>query len=85
METENVPDRSNNISVNNISVSIGLQNVIDRYGTDQNAIRYNGNIVIFSTHVAPMFAFISMLSILFLKIIEINGKIAKKCVKMLFF
>ena len=30
METGNVPDRSNNISV-----SIGLQNVMDRYGTDQ--------------------------------------------------
>ena len=39
MESENVPDRSNNISV-----SIGLQNVMDRYGTDQKAIRYNGNI-----------------------------------------
>ena len=32
--------------INNISVSIGLQNVMDRYGTDQKAIRYNGNIVI---------------------------------------
>ena len=40
METENVSDRSNNISV-----SIGLQNVMDRYGTDQKAIRYNGKIV----------------------------------------
>ena len=40
METGNVPDRSNNISV-----STGLQNVLDRYGTDQKAIRYNGNIV----------------------------------------
>ena len=40
MESENVPDRSNNISV-----SIGLQNVMDRYGTDQKAIWYNGNIV----------------------------------------
>ena len=40
METGNVPDRSNNISV-----PIGLQNVMDRYGTDQKAIRYNGNIV----------------------------------------
>ena len=39
METGNVPDRSN------ISVSTGLQNVTDRYGTDQKAIRYNGNIV----------------------------------------
>ena len=39
METENVSDRSNNISV-----STGLQNVMDRYGTDQKAIRYNGNI-----------------------------------------
>ena len=41
METENVSDRSNNISV-----SIGLQNVMDRYGTDQKAIRHNGNIVL---------------------------------------
>ena len=40
METENVSDRSNNISVSN-----GLQNVMDRYGTNQKAIRYNGNIV----------------------------------------
>ena len=40
METENVSDRSNNISV-----SIGLQIVIDHYGTDQKAIRYDGNIV----------------------------------------
>ena len=40
METGNVPDRSNNISV-----SIGLQNVMDRYGTDKKAIRYNGNIL----------------------------------------
>ena len=40
METGNVPDRSNNIPV-----SIGLQNVIDRYGTGQKAIRYNGHIV----------------------------------------
>ena len=40
METENVLDRSNKIYV-----SIGLQNVMDRYGTDQKAIRYNGNIV----------------------------------------
>ena len=40
METRNVPDRSNNISV-----SIVLQNVMDRYGTEQkynykNIIRY---------------------------------------------
>ena len=40
METGNVPDRSNNISV-----PTGQQNVMDRYGTDQKAIRYNGNIV----------------------------------------
>ena len=37
METGNVSDRSN------ISVSIGLQNAMDCYGTDQKAIRYNGN------------------------------------------
>ena len=40
METGNVPDRSNHISG-----SIGLQNVMDRYGTDQKAIRYNRNIL----------------------------------------
>ena len=40
METGNVPDQSNNISA-----SIGLKNVVDRYGTDQTAIQYNGNIV----------------------------------------
>ena len=39
METGNVLDRSNKISV-----YIGLQNVMDRYGTAQKAIRYNGNI-----------------------------------------
>ena len=39
-ETGNVPDQSNNISV-----SVGLQNVMDRYGTNQKVIRYNGNIV----------------------------------------
>ena len=38
METENVSDRSNNILV-----SIGLQHVMNRCGTDQKAIRYNGN------------------------------------------
>ena len=42
IETGDVPDRSNNISV-----SIGLQNVTDRYGTDQKAIRYNGNSIIY--------------------------------------
>ena len=41
METGNVTDRSNNISV-----SFGLQNVMNRYGTDQKAIRCNGNIVL---------------------------------------
>ena len=41
METGNVPDQSNNISV-----SIGLENVMSLYGTDQKAIRYNGNIVL---------------------------------------
>ena len=43
METENVLDRPNDISV-----YIGLQNVMDRYGTDQKAIRYNRNIVLIS-------------------------------------
>ena len=38
METGKVPDRSNNISA-----SIGLQNVMGRFGTEQKAIRYNGN------------------------------------------
>ena len=41
LETENLSDRSNNISV-----STGLQNVMDRYGSDQKEIRYNGNIVL---------------------------------------
>ena len=40
MKTRKVPDRSRNISV-----SIGLQNVMDSYRTDQKAIQYNGNIV----------------------------------------
>ena len=43
METGNVTDR-----FNNISVSIGLQNVMDRCGTDQKATRCDGNIVIVS-------------------------------------
>ena len=41
METGNVPNWSKNISV-----SIGLENVMDHYGADQKAIRYNGNIVL---------------------------------------
>ena len=41
MEIGNVPEQSNNISV-----SIGLQNVMNRYRTDQKVIRYNGNIVL---------------------------------------
>ena len=40
MKTGKVTDWSNHISV-----STGLQNVMDRYRTDQKAIRYNGNIV----------------------------------------
>ena len=40
MKTKNVSDRSNNISF-----STGLQNVMDRYGKDQKAIRYNENII----------------------------------------
>ena len=32
--------------VPDISVSTGLQNVMDRYRTDQKAIPYNGNIVL---------------------------------------
>ena len=40
METGNVPDRANNISV-----SSGQQNMMDRCGTDQKATRYDGNIV----------------------------------------
>ena len=45
METENVPDRSKNISV-----SIGLQDVMDCYETDQKAILYNGKIVLKSVN-----------------------------------
>ena len=44
METEDVSYRSNNMSV-----SIGLQNVMDRYRADQNAIRYSGNNISFDT------------------------------------
>lgn len=40
METENAPDKSNNISV-----SIGLQYVMDRCGTDKKVIPHHGNIV----------------------------------------
>ena len=59
METENISDQSNNISV-----SIGLQNVMDSYGIDQKVIQYNRNIIsetvatlsdhniIFGTHIA---------------------------------
>ena len=43
MESGNVPDRSNNFSV-----SVGLQNMMDPYETDQKAIRYNGNKVLIS-------------------------------------
>ena len=50
MKTENVSDRSNNISV-----STGLQNVMDRYGTDQKAIRYNGKIVLDIVTIKCMF------------------------------
>ena len=39
METGSMPDRSNNISV-----SIGLQNMMDHYRTVQKAIRYHGNL-----------------------------------------
>ena len=39
METENVPDWSDNISI-----SIGSQYVVDRYVRNQKAIRYDGNI-----------------------------------------
>ena len=49
METENVSDRSNNISV-----SIELQNVMNRYGTDQKAILYNGNTVLVYHFTAPL-------------------------------
>ena len=59
METGNVPDRSN------ISVSTGLQNVTDRYGTDQKAIRYNGNIVQ-NDASRPSFKHISHFALVFL-------------------
>ena len=59
MEKGNVPDRSKNISV-----SIRLQNVIDRFGTDQKALRYNGNIVLFITK-KNMFTNLSILFICF--------------------
>ena len=47
MKAENVSDR-----FQQQFVSIGLQNVMDRYGTDQKAIRYNGNIVLFDSNSA---------------------------------
>ena len=51
MKTGNVEtDRSNNISV-----SIGLQNVMDHYGTDQKAIRYNGNKVVVTPTAQKLF------------------------------
>ena len=43
METGNGLDRSNDILI-----SIVLQNVTDRCGTNQKAIQYNGNIVLVS-------------------------------------
>ena len=43
METGNGLDRSNDILV-----SIGLLNATDRYGTNQKAIQYSGNIVLVS-------------------------------------
>ena len=63
MEIENVSDRSNNISV-----SIGLQNVMDRYGTDQKAIRYNGNIVL----VRATIMFIIFWDFLIVELLVIN-------------
>ena len=50
METENVSDRSNNISV-----STGLQNMMGRYGTDQKAIRCNENIVLVGHNMKNIF------------------------------
>ena len=40
METGNVPDRSDNISA-----CIGPQYLMNRYGKDQKAIRYDENIL----------------------------------------
>ena len=56
MKTEHVSDRSNNISV-----SIGLQNVTDRYGTNQKAIRYKGNIAFVCKHYSKKFLLETML------------------------
>ena len=56
MKTENVSDRSNNISV-----SIGQQNVMDRYGTNQKVIRYKGNIVFVCKHYSKNFFLETML------------------------
>ena len=56
METENLSDRSNNISV-----SLRLQNVMDRYGTNQKAIRYKGNIVFVCKHYSKKFLLETML------------------------
>ena len=45
METGNVPDLSNNISV---LIGLQLHNVIYRQGSDEIEIQYNGNIVLSS-------------------------------------
>ena len=45
METGNVPDLSNNISV---LIGLQLHNVIYRQGSDEMEIQYNGNIVLSS-------------------------------------
>ena len=45
METGNMPDLSNNISV---LIGLQLHNVIYRQGSDEIEIQYNGNIVLSS-------------------------------------
>ena len=45
METGNVPDLSNNISV---LIGLQLHNVIYRQGSDEIEIQYNGNVVLSS-------------------------------------
>ena len=55
METGNVPDQSNNISD-----SIGLQNVMACCGTDQKAIRYNGNIVKYKLQTTCFYLILSI-------------------------
>ena len=62
METKNVSDQSN------ISISTGLQNVMDRYGTDQKAILYKGNIILEERSVSTAIQYKNCAQILVLSV-----------------